>query len=134
MNDALKCQVFKIYFEHWGLEEIKLRRRQHGIKSTMDKIKTLFIDDNDFATDFDFVQEVAMMDEWVHYQPESAMDFLINMVNVLLSDMGGCVRRSIMPKSKQWSLADRFGISVRDVYMLKMNEDDVRSVDAIVAL
>ena len=136
MNDNLKIQALMVYFLHWGKEENKAQRDLDAFITTMNKIKELFIDHNiEFHHDFDFLQEVKLMNSWIHYGPDATMDFINRMANKLLSSMGGCNDMLYYrPLSSPIKLSKTLDISVFDIFALGLDDDDMLSVDAIVAL
>lgn len=135
MNDNTKIQALLVYFHHWGKDEIKATQDRKALHKTMDKIKTLFIDEDlDFGQDFNFLTEVRMMRFWVQYGHYGTMNFMSRMANVLLSNMGGCVGFDGLPKSRYYQFASSLNISVMDVIRLGMTDEEMLSVSAIVAL
>jgi hypothetical protein len=135
MNDYTKIQALMVYFHHWGRDEIKAEQDRKALHQTMDKIKTLFIDEDlEFAQDFDFVNEIRMMRFWVQYGPYGTMNFLNRIANILLSSMGGCDNLEHSSKNRYYQFASSLNISVLDVFRIGMTEEDMLSVNAIVAL
>lgn len=134
--DHRKIEGLMVYYKHWGMDEIKKSRKITGFIATMEKIKSLFIDDDiEFAQDFNFLREVMLMDNWVHYGPASAIDFINKIVDVLLADYGGsCKLYKHLHYTNYWKLAQSIGVPVHRIYCLQMTDEQMRNVDAIVSL
>lgn len=133
MNDELKIRALMIYYDHWGKEEIRHTRDQKAFIKTMDKIKELFAvfeDDN-----FDFLTEIRYM-TWFNYEPDEKINFINRIVECLLSEIGGSasIMSIPMPMTMTSKLAKHLNINIFDVFRVELSKEEIRQVDAIVAL
>lgn len=136
MNDNIKIQALMVYFNHWGMDEIKAEQDRKAFIKTMDKIKELFIDDDlEFFQDFDFLTEVRLMrHSWLYNGPYGIINFINKMANTLLSSMGGSIDLDPSLNNRHYKFASAFNISVLDIFRIGMTDEDMLSVNAIVAL
>lgn len=136
MDNQAKIQALMIYFQHWGVEEARQRRRHEGIISLMRKTYHLFffngIDDaNEFggSTHFCLLQEVALLQDWVQWSP----NFWPNLINEFLSEMGGYHFYRSKTKSRQQTVSKNIGVPLWKLYKDDLSDNDLLSLDAIVA-
>lgn len=135
MDDDVKIKVLMIYFRHWGVEEARQRRQRDGVHSLMRQIHGIFFrvekSVNGVGMRFHFlIQEVALLEEWVRLTP----DFFPNMIDKFLSPIGGYpFQRSTRAFSREQKLARRLGLPIWMLYRMELSEQDLLSVDSIVA-
>lgn len=132
MNDDCKIRALMIYFDHWGNEQKYLENKIRDFVATMDKIKSVF-EDEDNEDDFSLVTEVRFLAMHIQHGLISPTHCLNQIANELLSGMGGTVQRPTV-HSPAWKLAKNLHISVHHVLAARMDLDTMRSVDAIVVL
>jgi hypothetical protein len=134
MNNELKIRVLMIYYDHWGKEEIRQTRDQKGFMMTMDKIKALFMDFDD-EDNFDFLTEVRIMSEWIHYGPYATISFTNRIIDTLLSNMGGSasILSIPMPRNMESKLAKNLHLHILEVFKAELSDEEIRQTDAIVA-
>lgn len=138
MDDATKLQVLKIYYLHWGIEELHARKTIHGIRLTMKLLQ------DRFQTD-----EYSMKDglrRMFYYLCNEDLSFLWSeFVEILLQDH--CVEpldpndlydEEEMLFDRKIQLEDTLKITNEDtaelIYENDFTYNHLLSVDAIVAL
>lgn len=121
MNDELKMQVLRIYFQHWGHEQTRIRKAMVGIHKTMSLLQQ----------NFKSVDNMAHMDMrdpsfWTHVTEA----FLPNMIHYLPYDDLGDLRMLYL----RVRFADAIGCSFFFPPLVNSDEDQIRRINALIAL
>lgn len=122
-------QALMVYYQHWGMDEIKSRRQQEGIVSLLDKIHDVFFDDGERHSLSELVQEVALLNSWIYYSP----NVWNNLLDHLLHQLGGYPFHKPLELSREFKLSQKVNLRVWEVYNMCLRDEDLLSVDAIVA-
>ena len=142
MDDTLKIKVLMIYYEHWGKEEIRLRKTICGINKTLQTLKSRFQTRNDkvlytclqkmfhYMFDDSSFQEIFVV--WIDFTEIFLQSFAFEML--LDYDYYNEEGRIDARKNR---LCDSLRLDQEESIVLLYNElsqIDIMSVDAIVAL
>ena len=126
MDDSTKIKALSIYFNHWGVEEARLRRRQEGLKATMDKIRLVFLHEDDNPALL--LDEVASyFDEYYYFDRDHVV--LHNLIESLLGSSTFIRKRDYLQK-----MSKVFYIDLYMFYKMNWSYKNVHNADAIVAL
>lgn len=132
MNDDCKIRALMIYYEHWGKEQRHLENKIRDFVDTMDKIKNVF-EDEDNEEDVSFLTEVQFLGMHLQFGFISPAHCVNKIANELLAGIGGTVQPPPI-HSPAWKLAKNLQISVFKVLQNIVDTDQMRAIDAIVAL
>lgn len=121
MNDHIKIQVLMIYFKHWGNEQTHLRKVIHGIQKTTQLLKQNFNSFNKLSQmnmkELSFWQYLseALLPNMSHYLPYDDIEDL----------------RLLYLRAQ---FADAIGSSFFFPHLVNINENQMRRINAIIAL
>lgn len=133
MNDDYKIRALMVYYDHWGKEQVQLENKIRDFVATMDKIKNVFEDEDNEDQEFSFLTEVQFLGMHVQYGFVSPTHCLNKIANELLDRMGGTVQPPPI-HSPAWKLAQNLHKNVFDILQNVTDTDQMRAIDAIVAL
>lgn len=141
MNDNRKIQALMIYFKHWGIEEAQKHRRDQGIYLLMNKIDRVFFDqDNDddehTHTTPELVREIKLFNTWTSMANtrRRVPSLWHSIINLFLQNVGGYSFENTMKPTRESIVARHVNMKVWNVYDLCLSDDDLMSVDSIIAL
>lgn len=140
MNDIVKIRVLMIYYNHWGIEELKARRAVDGIN------KTLHLLEDRFQTE-EYTMREGLKRMFYYLSSENTSFLWTEFVDILLQNCGGCFDplqphdlydEDEMLFDRKIMLEDNLDIWSEEsgdiIYDQDFNYQNVLSVDAIVAL
>lgn len=121
MNDELKIQALMIYFHHWGKEQTQIRKTIHGIHKTVSLLKQNFNTLENMVT-----MDMQQSSFWTHMIEA----LLPSMIHYIPYDDLGDLRILYL----RVRFADSIGCSFFFPHLVHTNEDQIRRIDAILAL
>jgi len=137
-NDNLKIKALMVYFDYWGVEEARERRREEGYNKTISALMECFVAKDQKK----LLKEVRGMTEWNDpwKSPEDRKyfcHFWHRVIDLLLDTIGGDMDLQLsFPTSRydNFRFAKRLGISAIYVYQLKLDRERKFAIDALLAL
>ena len=125
MNDTMKIKALMIFYEHWGKEENRIRKNMEGANQFKNLIcksyKKRYIGVLDVLKDCN----------------KTNINFWYCLVECLLADMNHWVPYYDYPQHPFYirlRFAERIGIPYGNMSHIVLDQDEMRSIDAIVAL
>lgn len=137
MDEDIKIQALMVYFKYWGIEEAQKTRLHQGISLLNNKIHHVFLNDGQEHTSEELVSEVNSFNTWTKMNnPRPHLPPLwYHIIDVLLESIGGCSfdNNQITP-SRESIVSRNVKMKVWAVYDMCLSDEDLMSVDSIVAL
>jgi len=125
MDDTLKIKALMIYYEHWGREESRIQRTLEGVKRFKEQIYKRY--SNRYESEFEVLND----------SDKSSPKFWYSLVDCLLPDMDHWVEHhdyTTKPLYAKIKFAEMIGTIFFDVIHADLSNDQMKNVDAIVAL
>lgn len=137
MNDSKKIQTLLIVFNHWENECIKIYHLLYLMKCIKLSIglkqenNLLSIDIYNFIFNQKWYELLSYDDMFYNYSINKKKDLILNLIDLLLKDIGGGIIRDKPIKTFLFSMSQRLHISFNYLQYLQLTEKQLRTIDAL---